>query len=271
MDHFKGVRPEAARLHALNALSLWEDEQQQDLLNGALAELEGLLQRTTGEARLENILSLGQALLMQSENAAQNDSSAAAARAPLEKVEQVVEHALPDYSAEAFELGNARLNLLKAQALQSQGERKPRNLANLMASRAAYDLAIKGLQATGDSGGFLIEAKAGLAALIQVLGEETNDIELLREAVRRHQEVAELSPRTDRPLEEAGPLLNLVGALMAQAKAEAGDARLAPYAEARVVLDRLVAIHQREGNDAAEADARKLIAEIDVAIGDAEA
>ncbi len=261
---------EAARLHALNALSLWEEQRESGLLDAALAELEGLVDRTEGEVRLENILSLGQALLTQSESAAQTDSGAAAAAAPLEKVEGVVEQALPDYPADRFLLGNARLNLLKAQALQSQGERKPTNVEALNGARAAYEFALIGLQAANDSGGLLIEAKAGLAAVYQVLGEETNDLEMLRDAVRRHREVAELSRRTDRPLEDAGPLLNLAGALIALAKGEVAAARVHPYQEARAVLDRLVTIHQRQGDDAAEQEARKLIAEIDVALRDLE-
>lgn len=158
------------------------------------------------------------------------------------------------------------MNLLLAQALQSLGERKPVNSENLEQARASYDLAISGLQLSHDPVGFMIEAKAGLAAVYQVLGEDAGNIELLREAVRRHREVVELSRRTDRAVEDAGPLLNLANALIALAKASGEDAAV-PYEEARGVLDRLVAIQQDAGDETAEEDARKLIAEIDVASG----
>lgn len=258
---------EAARLHALNALSLCEMKRDQALLNAATEELDDLLKRTQGEDRLENTLSLGQALLLQSEYAAQVDSGSEAARAPLQRVEEVVRGTLPFFPAVEYSLGNARLNLLMAQALQSQGERDPIDIAALGAGRVAYESALQGLNTAKEVGGLLIEAKAGLAALVQVLGEKDKDIALLRDAVERHREVVELSVRTERPLEDAGPLSNLAGSLIALAEAQQNGDRGRSYEEARDILIHLIAIYQQDGNELAAIDARENVAKIDNALG----
>jgi len=259
---------EAARLHALNALSLCEMKQDKALLQVAIDELSHLVIQTKGETQLEVTLSLGQALLLSSEYTAQSDSASEAASAPLEQVEQMVEQALPRFAAHDFPLGNARLNLLKAQVLQSQGEREPIEVQKLQSAQTAYELALAGLAAVDDPSVLLIEAKAGLASTIQVIGEATEDLDLLRDAVIRHREVVDLSPRTERSLEDAGPLSNLAGALMALAYRENPRDQVRLYQEARDVLRRVVMLHQHDGNDPAAEDVRKLVAQIDTSLGE---
>ena len=262
---------EAARLHALNALSLCETVRNDDMLQATIKELESLLKHTDGQTRLESCLSLGQALLLLSEYAAQDDSGSQAARAPLEKIERVVEEALPLFPSTEFQLGNARLNLLKAQALQSQGERDPIVVEKLLAGRDAYGEAIVGLQAARDAGGLLLEAKAGLAALVQVLGEARKDLALLHEAVERHREVVGLALPTERSLEDAGPTSNLVGSLMSLAAAQSSGDQVRSYQEARDLLVHLEAAHEQEGDTEAACDTRRAIDTIDLKLASLQA
>ena len=196
----------AARLHFLNLLSLLERQRQHDgeLLSAAIDGFDGLVRRTAGQSKLDNVLSLVQALTLRSEHAALTDDTAEAARAPIRRAEQLISDTLPEYPREIDAVGNMRLNLLLAQSLQSRGERQPVDMELLEASEAAYDEALAGSQATEDVEG-LIEAMAGLAALHQVVGEETGNLELLKDAVREQKEVVALSPRTDRLPRGCGP------------------------------------------------------------------
>ena len=247
-------------------MSLFEIDQAANaqMLEVAVEEFGSIVSKTDGTERLENVLSLCLALINQSE--AQPESSSEEARAPLRRVVEMTREWLPSYTTEASPLGNARLHLLLAQALQVLSE-KPYEAAGLTEAQEAYDVAIKGLSANKDPGGLLINAKAGLAAVYQVRGEADGDADLLREAVKRFREVVDLSRGADRTIEEAGPLENLAGCLVALAKVvDAGEAEIV-YQEARSLLERVIGIHQHLGDEQGESASRHSLEEIDQASG----
>ena len=109
----------AARMHALNLHSLFEQGSSNGgtLLDDAIAEFYDLVNKTEGQQRLDNILSLCAALNDKAEAKSQEDSNET-----LDRVVQLVRKWLPDYSSLTDSLGNARLNLYLAQALQELGE-----------------------------------------------------------------------------------------------------------------------------------------------------
>jgi NAD-dependent SIR2 family protein deacetylase len=263
---------EAARLHALNAHSMFEEEWQNGvasetgiaMLQSAIDEFTRLVEKTTGPAQLDNILSLANALFDLNE-ATPEDDDAQAGSESLRKVVEVVERALPSYPPDTASLANARLNLLLAQALQALGERSE-NAEELARSEAAYVLAITGFAANRDPDGRVNEAKSGLAALLQIQGENGSDASKLRRAVMLHREMIDGARGGERSKEEAGPLENLAGSLRSLAsivdEAEARPLLL----EAKSSLDRVVLAYRREGDASREQDVVRSLGEIDEAL-----
>jgi hypothetical protein len=254
----------AARLHALNGISIFEQDPAAngEMLKSAVEEFRTIIGKTEHSARLENIFSLCVALINESE--AEADNSTEAARAPLRQVAELAREWLPTYTEEVEPLGNAQLNLRLAQALQGLSE-KPYDAAGLLESQQAYEKAIHGLTANKDPGGQLMDAKPGLAAVSQVQGDEGSDADLLRKAVTLHREVVDLSRGADRTIEEAGPLENLAESLRALAKQlEPGEAALINQ-EARSALERVATIHQRRGDEESERATRRDLDEITAA------
>jgi hypothetical protein len=251
----------AARMHALNGISIFEQDPiaNGEMLKSAIEEFTKIIGKTEGSARLGNILSLCVALIDESEAAA--DNSTEPARVPLRQVADLARKWLPIYTEKVDPLGNAQLNLRLAQALQGISE-KPYDAAGLLESQQAYQKAIHGFAMTKDPGGQLMEAKSGLAAAYQVQGEEDKNADLLRKAVALHREVVELSRGADRTIEEAGSLQNLAGSLGALAKQiEPGEAAPINH-EARSALERAIAIHQRLGDEENEKAVRRDLDEI---------
>jgi hypothetical protein len=267
MDLSKDV--DAARMHALNLHSLFEQNPSEggNLLNDAIGEFEDLVTKTAGRQRLDNILSLCAALNDKSETEQAARDSGLADRGnsddALRRVIEVVRKWLPEYKPETDQTGNAQLNLYLAQALQVLGERGA-DESMLAESEAAYNEAIAGMAARGDPGGRLADAKSGLAAVLQVRGEARHDQSMLRRAVQLHRELAETSRGAERSKEEAGPLENLAGSLMALAGlADAEEAEVL-RSEAKALQERAVRIYERQGDKAVMS--RETLASIEATI-----
>ena len=258
---------ELARLHALNAFSIYETRPETNaaLLEEAIAEFEHIVANSDGDERLENIQSLCLALISKSE--AVEDNSSAASREPLERVVATVREWLSSYPEDVSPLGQGHLKLLLAQALQALSE-KPYQEAGVIESQEAYEDAIRLLTIHRDPEGRLRDASSGLAAVLQVRGEAEENPELLREAVRRHRAIVEAVRSADGTIEEAGPLGNFAESLRAFARSVDLPEATAAYEEARTALERVVAILRQLRDDEGEAAARSIIAEIEQALGD---
>jgi hypothetical protein len=255
---------DAARLHALNAHSIFEQDPTNgvNMLSSAVDEFEDLVGRTEGQERLDNILSLCAALLDRSEAAPEGEATAEQA---LRRVVELVRQWLPSYPPSENSLGNARLNLFLALALQSLAESSA-DQADLAASEEAYNLAIGGLVANKDPDGRLSDAKSGLAAVLQVRGETDGDPEKLRRAVALQRELVEASRGAEGSKEEAGPLENLAGSLVSLAGAVEREEAEALYDEAKSVLERVIRIHQRQGENDRELLVRGNLDEVETAL-----
>jgi hypothetical protein len=232
---------DAARMHALNLHSLFEEEPSAGMpfLDQAIAELERLVTKTDAQQRLENIISLCAALYDKSEATAPEISGEV-----LRRIVDVTRQWLPTYQPEANPLGYARLNLFLAHAQQDLGERNLED-PTLAKSEAAYNEAIKGLTTGGDPGGLLIDAKSGLAAVLQVTGEKAKNPEILRRAVALHRELVEVSRGAGRTTEEAGPFENLAGSLKVLADLVEPEEAAKLRFEAKESLERSIKIYEQ--------------------------
>jgi tetratricopeptide (TPR) repeat protein len=253
---------DAARMHALNLHSLFEEDPENggELLDAAINEFNSLVGKSEGQQRLDNILSLCGALNDKSEAGAQGRPDEV-----LPRVVEIVRQWLPDYPSDTNSLGNARLNLYLAQALQGLGERTGDD-PTLVESEAAYNQAIAGLQVNRDPGGRLTDAKSGLAAVLQVRGEAEKNSSMLRRAVALHRELAEVSRGAERSKEEAGPLENLAGSLTALAALADPEEAGVLYAEAKAALERAIRIYERQGQTDQENLAREALETVEAAI-----
>ena len=219
-----------------------------------------MVDRSEGENRLQNIFSLCDALNDKSEAEPEN------AEVVLRRIVELVRNWLPHYLPNHNAVGSARLNLCLAQALQELGE-PTEDDRNLVDSETAYKKAIDGLAANADPGGLLIDAKSGLAAVLQVRGEKTKDQHMLRSAVSLHRELVQTSRGAEQSKEEAGPLENLAGSLVALAGCVDADEKKELLSEAKAVQERAIKIYERQGQQAQQAIyAREVLATIDNAL-----
>lgn len=255
---------DAARLHALNLVSIFEEDPDAGAaaLDLAIAEFESLIGRTTGSQRLENILSLCDALVDKSEVA---ELEAGTVDPALREVAALGRKWGPKYRAKEHAVGAARLQFLLAQAQQGNAERTG-DKRELSAAETSYHLAIEQLTACGDPDGLLLTAKAGLAAILQVIGANQRDAEKLRHAVRLQRELVESGPTTNRGRADAGPLENLAEGLVALAAVAEPPERLALLDEAKASMGRAIQIHDRGGDTEQSRAARERLAEIEALI-----
>lgn len=210
--------------------------------------------KTDGQQRLDNLLSICEAELDKSE-VLQGDER----RVVLDHVVSLVRDNLAKYPANSFPTGYARLNLHLAQALQGLGETSD-NAALLRESEAAFRLAIEGLHR--DSTGRSLDAKSGLAAVLQVLGEIPSDADLLRKAVALHRELIVASRGNEQAIEEAGPLENLANCVLALAKIADPEEAERLRSEARDAFTRAMRIYQKHGQLEQERLARSALESI---------
>lgn len=205
--------PGAARIHALNALSLFEDDATANraMLDTAITEFEALIAATSGREQTENVLSLLDALFDLSEAGGDNDDVQA-----LERIVATASEWLgklgPNDAA-----GRGRLLFYRAQAYHRRAESNSDDVEDMRRAAEDYRAALDALGQAPDRTVSTIEVREGLAAALQVLGaSDEEDDQAAREAVQLFREVAE-HPRRDatQPEDEAGLHFNLAGALIA--------------------------------------------------------
>jgi tetratricopeptide (TPR) repeat protein len=255
----RSIDVEAARMHALNLHSLFEEDPDKGkvLLDDAISELTALLEKTEGQKRLDNLLSLCEAELDKSEVLQDQER--------IEVLRHVVELStdnLPRYSESDHPLGHARLMLYRAQALQALGEPTDDH-SKLKESEAAYNKAIEVFVANNDSSGKLVDAKSGLAAVLQVLGETSVNSEILRKSVALHREIVEASRGSEQLVEEAGPLENLANCVLALSRIVDPEEADRLKSEAKLALERATRIYERQGKTEQERLARSALEGID--------
>jgi SIR2-like domain len=205
--------PEAKRLHALNLRSLFERDGRKSAIEEAIQEFSELLDATSGTAHVANLLSLIDTLfdLSDVESADENADNAA-----LSRIVELTKKWQADNPKQRNQLHWSQLTLRRAQAKQVLGEGEPEDLPILRESESDYDEAIAGLVQAEAREAEIVDANAGLAAVLQVLGRAGDGNEAqLRKSVRLFREVVEQSRRNTGRREDAGPLKNLSGALIA--------------------------------------------------------
>lgn len=169
---------------------------------------------------------------------------------------------LLEYSEAAYPIDHARLLLYRAQALQALGEPMD-DISKLKESEAGYNKAIDLFSANGDQSGRLLDARSGLAAVLQVLGEMSSNSEVLRRSVALHREIVDASRGADQPLEEAGPLENLANCLLALSRIVDAEEADRLRSEAKGALERARGIYERQGKLDQEQLARSSLESID--------
>jgi tetratricopeptide (TPR) repeat protein len=245
-------------MHALNLHSLFETDSENNtqLLDRAITEFEELVAKTTDQQRLDNVISLCDALYDKSET-----ESLDAANEALNRIVELIRPLISDHS-DARTLRNAKLNLLLAQALQDLGDRTADDRA-LLESETAYSHAIAGFTINDDPGGRLADAKSGLAAVLQVRGQAAEDKEMLRRAVALYRELLETSSGAELSKENAGPIENLADALRALAAlADQEEAGLL-YSDAEGLLERAIRIYERQDENEQADLARKALRDVE--------
>lgn len=251
---------DAARLHGLNLISIFEEDPETGgaTLDLAIAEFESLIAKTAGAERLENILSLCEALINKSEVTELEHGTVDPA---LRDVAALGRRWSQRYKAKDHAVGVARLQLLLAQAQQVNAERTS-NKRQLGLAESSYQLAIQKLTACSDPEGLLPNAKAGLAAIMQVIGANQHDPGKLRHAVRLQRELVESGPTANRGRADAGPLENLAEGLVALATVAEAPERRALLEEAKEAMGSAIQIHDRSGDSEQSRAARERLSEI---------
>jgi len=196
--------PEAARLHALNALSLFEESptaSQKLFLDAALAEFDSLINVTSGEDRMDNVLSLTDAKLDLFELEGNAE--------PLREVVSITTKWLENPSTDVSGQQDGRLLYNRALAHHRLAEVADENESELELAERDYRAAL-----LSDRTVSVLEVQESLAAVLQVLGRKRQDIAKIREAVRLFREVTEHTRRNVASPERGGQLYNLSGALI---------------------------------------------------------
>jgi hypothetical protein len=251
---------EAARLHGLNLISIFELDPDSggEALDRAIVEFRGLVERTKGAERLENLLSLCAALIDKSEitELAEGEPDPA-----LGELVALARKWGPRYAAKEHRVGRARLQVYLAQALLRNAERidKARELAE---AESALNRAIRQLEASGDPEGQLPPMRAGLAGVWQVIGTKKKNPEILRRAVALQRELIDSGPTANRGREDAGPLENLAEGLVALAEVVPEPEHEELLIEAQAIMGRAISLHERGGNTEQLQAARTRLLEI---------
>jgi hypothetical protein len=251
---------EAARLHGLNLISIFEEDPEAGAadLDRAIAEFEVLIGRTTAADRLENILSLCAALIDKSEVTELEEGGPDPA---LQALVTLAQQWLPEYASDVYQAEAARLHVFLAQALLRNAERT-NDAAELGAAEAALNLAIERLTASGDREGLLPSTRAGLAGVLQLIGTQNSDAEILRRAVTLQRGLVDAGPTANRGREDAGPLENLAEGLVALAAVVPDPEHEQLLIEAQTIMARAIGLHERGGDTEQLQAARARLAEI---------
>ena len=255
-ETLEGTNPaadaEAARLHALNALSLFEENPSEELrpmLDAAIAEFETLIGRTEGTERLENVFSLIDAKF----DLFELDG----ARKALEDVIQIAERWLPG-DPEAAGPGEYQLWHYRALAHHRLADAADEDEHELELAEADYRTALHCLERAENSPASILEVREGLAGALQVLARKRRDEAKAREAVRLFRDVAENTRRDRSSPQEGGLLYNLSGALMDLIDQVDEEEAILLREEALGLLGRAAAVFERLGDSERLADVERL-------------
>lgn len=226
--------PEAARLHALNALSLFEEDatgERRGYLDAAITEFATLVEATGGEERLDNLISLIEAKLDLYELDGDPDL--------LREVIRTVTEDLEGAGARA----DGRLLYYRALAHHRLAEAAGEAEEELRQAEEDYRASL-----ASDPKSLVLEVREGLAATLQVLGRKHGDPDRLREAVRLFGEVADLTRRNVGSPEEGGLLYNLSGAMIEMMPLASPSERARMLEEVSHLLQRAEDAFERAGN-----------------------
>jgi hypothetical protein len=248
----------AARLHALNALSIFDEDPDSNasMLDAAICEFKGLIEKTVGEERLKNVLSLMDALWD-----LRDVEDDAATQTVLDQIVALCETSTKEYDRDSQPSAWATLRLRGAEALLVQGE-NPVDLNKLDASRVAFEESIGCLEKMREPSGELNDARAGLAAALQVIGEANGDVSLLSRSVSLHREVSEAVRSSKQTIDSAGPAENLAGALTALATYVPQEDANILREEARTALLRAERLYELDGDECRVASIRSRLDEL---------
>jgi hypothetical protein len=109
----------------------------------------------------------------------------------------------------------------------------------------------------------LIDAKAGLAAVLQVLGQKQGpDEATLRRSVELFREVLDQSRSFSGRTEDAGPLFNLSGAVVALGDVVPAEEASILLEDARIALETAIQIYDQQGEGDQVAAARERLDQV---------
>jgi hypothetical protein len=110
----------------------------------------------------------------------------------------------------------------------------------------------------------LFDAKSGLAAVLQVRGENLRNSKVLRRSIARHREIVGMSRGAGHSLEEAGPLENLANCVLALSRIVDPDEAERLKTEAKFFLRRATSIFERLGKSEQAQLARAALERVDL-------
>lgn len=258
------ARSDAARLHALNALSVFEESngKRGDMLQAAIAELSSLIAATAGRERLENVISLLDAKFDEFENSPGDGT------AVLAEIVDLATTWLTVAEEEGDPSGHGRLLYYRAQAHHRRADATDEDQAALALAIADYQAALGDLSKAPDQLVSPSEVREGLAAALQVLGVATGDVVKVRAAVKLFREVADHSRRNAKSAENGGMLYNFSGALLKlMAMVDPEEAQLLAK-EARTALRRAEAAFSASGPPELLAEVRASLEGLDLISAD---
>lgn len=251
---------EAKRLHALNARSVFETQNDAGMLDVAIREFTELVDTTTGEERFNNIISMMDALFDYSD--LRGDESKEGAEA-LRKVISATDHWQAAYTRDLNAKSWAQLKLRSARAKQILAEGRGEDVALLEQSQAEYQDAIEGFGLAQSTDVDLVDAKAGLAAVLQVLGQKQGPNEVaLRRSVELFREVLDQSRSFSGRTEDAGPLFNLSGAVVALGEVVPAEEASILLEDARSALETAIEIYESQGESEQSMAARERLEDV---------
>jgi tetratricopeptide (TPR) repeat protein len=251
---------EAKRLHALNAKSLFEIKSDASMLDLAIREFTELVDATTEDERFNNVISMIDALFDYSDLKGEDSQEGTGA---LKKVISATDHWQKVYTREMDAKCWAQLRLRSARAKQILAESGGEDVALLQESQAEYQDAIEGFGLARSTDVDLIDAKAGLAAVLQVLGQKQGpDEATLRRSVELFREVLDQSRSFSGRTEDAGPLFNLSGAVVALGDVVPAEEASILLEDARIALETAIQIYDQQGEGDQVAAARERLDQV---------
>jgi hypothetical protein len=215
------------------------------MLDLAIREFTELVPVTAEDERFNNVISMIDALFDYSDLKGEDSQEGTGA---LKKVISATDHWQNVYPREVDAKCWAQLRLRSARAKQILAESSGEDVALLQESQAEYQDAIEGFGLAKSADVDLVDAKAGLAAVLQVLGQKQGpDEATLRRSVELFREVLDQSRSFSGRTEDAGPLFNLSGAVVALGDVVPAEEAAILLEDARAALETAIQIYEQQG------------------------